>query len=73
MLVGGWRHPVVDELVMHWPVLLGGCASIALLTAMVVVPASTDPPVPDAPRLWTELVRSGLPRPAGLGCSPRPW
>lgn len=71
MLIRGFRSPVVAGLVMYWQMGLAVLASVALVAAMLLVPEL--PPVPEAPLSWSGLVRSGLPRAAGVGCAASPW
>ena len=65
------RRPVVAGLVMYWQMGLAVLASVALVAAMLLVPEL--PPVPEVPPSWSGLVRSGLPRAAGVGCATSPW
>ena len=55
---------------MYWPVLAGFVASAVLIGGMLL--ASESPSV-DAPSAWSDVVRSGLPRPAGAGCFTPRW
>ena len=71
MLIRGFRTPVVAGLVRYWQMGLAVLASAALLVAVLLVPEL--PPAPEVPLFWSDLVRSGLPRAAGVGCAASPW
>ena len=55
---------------MYWPLAAGLVASIALIGTMLL---RSEPPSVDAPSSWSDVVRSGLPRPAGGGCFTPRW
>ena len=55
---------------MYWPLLAGLAASVMLVGAMFL---GSEAPSVDAPASWSEVVRSGLPRPAGAGCFTSRW
>ena len=55
---------------MYWPLAAGVVASIVLIWSMLL---RSEPPSVHAPSSWSDVVRSGLPRPAGAGCFTSWW
>ena len=55
---------------MYWPVIAGVTVSVGVIGGMLL--GSESPPV-DAPSSWSDVIRSGLPQPAGAGCFALRW
>ena len=71
--LGDWRRFVGESVVLYWPMVAAFVASIALLGAMFLRVSVSELPRVGVPLSWSDAVRSGALRPAGAGCSARPW
>ena len=71
--LGRWRRLIrfVDRFIpMDGKMAVAVVASFILLGALFLF---SEPPRVGAPFSWSDAVRSGLPRPAGGGCSTGSW